>query len=88
MIDFKKTALVLIDLQKGILEMPTAPHSQDTIMSNAKAMVDLFRQEGAFITFVALNFTMGKINSILTSWFNFLEKDLKLPSLILLMNSE
>ena len=42
MIDFKKTALVLIDLQKGILEMPIAPHSQDTIVSNAKAMVDLF----------------------------------------------
>lgn len=56
----KKTALVLIDLQKGILEMPTAPHSQDTIVSNAKVMVDLFRQEGAFITFVRVKFHDGK----------------------------
>lgn len=68
--------------------MPTAPHSQDTIVSNAKAMVDLFRQEGAFITFVRVKFHDGKDKLNPNAVVQLLEKDLKLPSLILLMNSE
>ncbi|SUN47224.1 isochorismatase family protein yecD [Streptococcus dysgalactiae subsp. dysgalactiae] len=34
--------------------------SQHTIVSNAKAMIDLFRQEGAFISFVRVKFHDGK----------------------------
>ncbi|MGG6817345.1 UNVERIFIED_CONTAM: isochorismatase family protein [Streptococcus canis] len=60
MINFKKTALVLIDLQKGILEMPTAPHSKRTVLSNAQTMVNLFRQNDAFIAFVRVQFHDGK----------------------------
>ncbi|MDV5977592.1 UNVERIFIED_CONTAM: isochorismatase family protein [Streptococcus canis] len=60
MIDFNKTALVLIDLQKGILDMPMAPHSQETITSNAQKLVERFRQEGAFIAFVRVKFHDGK----------------------------
>lgn len=60
MIDFKKTALVLIDLQKGILEMPTAPHSSDAVLSNAKKLIDLFRKENGFVVFVRVKFHDGK----------------------------
>ncbi|WP_269082010.1 MULTISPECIES: isochorismatase family protein [unclassified Streptococcus] len=60
MLDFNKTAPVLIDLQKGILEMPTAPHTTETVVSNAKELVELFRKENGFITFVRVKFHDGK----------------------------
>ncbi len=39
MINYKKTALVLIDLQKGIVSMETAPNSTETVLSNAEKMI-------------------------------------------------
>lgn len=60
MIDFNKSALVLIDLQKGILQMETAPHSTDEVVKNAKRMVDLFRANDGFIAFVRVKFHDGK----------------------------
>lgn len=60
MLDFNKTALVLMDLQKGILELPTAPHTTDTVISNASKLVELFRKENGFIAFVRVKFHDGK----------------------------
>ncbi|MCL4364709.1 MAG: hydrolase [Candidatus Marsarchaeota archaeon] len=47
-IDRKKTALVVIDLQKGIATMgrPLAPHSVDTVVKNAASLADAFRKNG------------------------------------------
>jgi nicotinamidase-related amidase len=39
-----KTALVVIDLQKGIASFPSAPHDTKTVVSNAAKIADLFRE--------------------------------------------
>jgi nicotinamidase-related amidase len=45
-VDMSRTALVVIDLQKGIMEMPTQPHSIATVVRNAVSLVDAFRKNG------------------------------------------
>ncbi|HEC2202678.1 TPA: isochorismatase family protein [Staphylococcus delphini] len=59
MIDYKKTALVLIDLQKGILSMETQPNSTDFVVENAAKMIKQFREHGGFIAFVRVKFHDG-----------------------------
>lgn len=55
-LDFAKTALVLIDLQQGIVRMT---NGQD-VVDNAAKLVRLFREKGGFIAFVNVNFHDGK----------------------------
>lgn len=55
-IDFQKTALVVIDLQKGIVAMPGG---QDVVAKTQK-LVQLFREKDGFISFVKVNFHDGK----------------------------
>jgi nicotinamidase-related amidase len=43
-IDKTKTALVVIDLQKGIASFPAAPHDSKTVVSNAAKLADAFRR--------------------------------------------
>jgi len=45
-IDKLKTALVVIDLQKGIVGQPVAPHASDVVVTNAAAIADAFRKNG------------------------------------------
>jgi len=45
-IDKGKTALVVIDLQKGILAMPAQPYSTATVVANASRLADAFRKSG------------------------------------------
>ena len=47
LLDPKKTALVLIDLQNGIVSMPLAPRSGAEVVENAKALAARFREAGA-----------------------------------------
>jgi nicotinamidase-related amidase len=54
--DFSKTALVLIDLQKGIVAMPGG----NEVVENAEKLVSLFRENNAFISFVKVDFHDGK----------------------------
>ncbi|MBM7563905.1 isochorismatase family protein [Paenibacillus sacheonensis] len=56
-IDFSKTALVLIDLQKGIIGR--APAAAE-IISNGVRLVEQFRANGGFISFVKVDFVDGK----------------------------
>ncbi|MBM9447968.1 isochorismatase [Staphylococcus cohnii] len=59
--DFKNTALVLVDLQKGIANTAeTAPHSVSTVLNNAAKMVELFRKNEGFIAFIRVDFIDGK----------------------------
>ena len=44
MIEKIKTALVVIDLQKGIVGMPTQPHSASTVVANASKLAQEFRK--------------------------------------------
>ena len=39
-LDAKSTALILIDLQQGIVAMPTAPHPAATVLANAVRLAE------------------------------------------------
>ncbi|MER1934321.1 MAG: isochorismatase family protein [Priestia megaterium] len=54
-IDFAKTALVLIDLQKGIV-----PIGGDEIVEKSVQLVSRFREQNGFISFVRVDFQDGK----------------------------
>jgi nicotinamidase-related amidase len=43
-IDKKKSALVVIDLQKGIASMPSVPHDTATVIGNAARLAESFRR--------------------------------------------
>lgn len=51
-LDPKRTALVLIDLQQGIVGMPLAPRSGEEVVETAKALADRFREAGAPVVLV------------------------------------
>lgn len=56
-VNFSKTALVLIDLQKGIVGMsPKGPE----IVANAVRLVEQFRKHDGFVSFVKVDFLDGK----------------------------
>ena len=57
-INFDKTALVLIDLQKGIVAMPGG----DEVVEKSVKLVERFRKKGGFIAFVRLVFKMEKVH--------------------------
>ncbi|MDQ1854204.1 isochorismatase family protein [Bacillus stercoris] len=54
-IDFQKTALVIIDLQKGIVPIDQSGQ----VVPNAKKLVDEFRKQNGFISFVNVAFHDG-----------------------------
>ncbi|HVB20068.1 MAG TPA: hydrolase [Candidatus Paceibacterota bacterium] len=45
-IDVSKTALVVIDLQKGIVGRHVAPYTSEIIIKNAATLADVFRKKG------------------------------------------
>lgn len=51
-LDPKHTALVVIDLQKGIVALPAAPHSTETVIANASRLADACRDAGVFVVLV------------------------------------
>lgn len=55
-IDFKKTALVLIDLQKGIVQMPGGSE----VVEKAVKLIEVFRKNNGFISFVHVSLLDGK----------------------------
>jgi nicotinamidase-related amidase len=52
-----QTALVLIDLQKGILGRQTAPHSVGDVLARSVRLADRFREAGALVVLVHLSFS-------------------------------
>lgn len=60
-LDPSSTALVIIDLQKGILQIPTlAPNSGEQVVSNAAKLVSSLRNAGALIVPVHVGSKDGK----------------------------
>ncbi len=51
-LDPKTTALVVIDLQRGIVNLPAGPHSSASVVQRASRLADAFRQVGAFVVLV------------------------------------
>ena len=56
-LDVKKTALVLIDLQRGITSLQTAPHARDAIVENAARIANRFRELKALVVLVRVAFS-------------------------------
>ncbi len=56
-IDRARTALVVIDLQKGIVGRQTAPHAANDVVKNAAALADAFRKNGMPVFLVRVAFS-------------------------------
>lgn len=55
-LDPKTTALVLIDLQKGILAMNTAPYASAEVLSAGRQLAETFRKANAPVVLVNVDF--------------------------------
>jgi nicotinamidase-related amidase len=55
-IDPKTSALVFIDLQKGVVGMPVAPHSSQDVVARARKLAEKFRAAGAPVVWVRVAF--------------------------------
>lgn len=51
------TALILIDLQKGIVGLPTAPHSGEAVLAKGKELARRFRSAEAPVVLVNVAFS-------------------------------
>ena len=54
-LDSKTTALVLIDLQHGILGMPVQPYSADAVVKVSSKMAKAFREKDAKVVYVRVD---------------------------------
>jgi nicotinamidase-related amidase len=53
----KTTALVLIDLQRGVLAMPVAPHPAKEVHARSMRLAERLRSEGSLIVWVRVSFS-------------------------------
>jgi nicotinamidase-related amidase len=58
-LDPKSTALVLIDLQKGIAARQTAPHASKDVVARARRLADALRAAGGTVVLVHVAFSPG-----------------------------
>jgi len=65
-LDPKTTALILIDLQKGIAGRSTAPHSAPEVIANAVRIADRCRAAGATVILVRVAFAADGSDRLLT----------------------
>jgi nicotinamidase-related amidase len=63
-LDPKRTALVLIDLQAGILGMQVAPHSATDVLDRSVALADHFRKRDAQVVLVNVSFGPGNVDRL------------------------
>ncbi len=56
-LNLAQTALVLIDLQKGIVNLPLAPRTGTDMLANAIRLTDKFRAAGALVVIVHVGFS-------------------------------
>jgi len=63
-LDPKTTALVLIDLQKGILGRELAPHSREEVVRVAKELARRFRAAGAPVVLVNVRFSADRKDAL------------------------
>lgn len=59
-LDSQKTALVIIDLQKGIVANSCTPYSAQQVVNNAAKLAQEFRKVGGFVVPVHVNSIDGK----------------------------
>jgi len=55
-LDAKKAALVVIDLQKGVLGSPIVPHTAPEILERASRLAKAMREKGGTVVYVRVDF--------------------------------
>ena len=55
-----RTALVVIDMTRGVLSMPAVPHPLEEVLANTVCLADAFRSAGCFVVLVNVNSVDGK----------------------------
>jgi nicotinamidase-related amidase len=65
-LDPASTALVLIDLQRGIVARPTEPRSGGDVVRNAARLVEAARKSGALVVLVHVSFPPDFANAVNT----------------------
>lgn len=63
-LDPQSTALVLIDLQKGIASRPLAPRTGDEVVERAKSLAKQFRSAGALVVLVNVAFAKNFADAV------------------------
>ena len=58
------TALVIIDLQKGIVARPLAPYTPEQVVSNSKDLAQRFRDAGAIVMVVNVAFSKDRKDAL------------------------
>ncbi|HUY61315.1 MAG TPA: hydrolase [Candidatus Dormibacteraeota bacterium] len=58
-LDPARTALVVIDLQRGIVGMPAAPHDSASVVARAAALAEACRTRGVFVVLVHVGLSPG-----------------------------
>lgn len=58
------TALVLIDLQKGIVANKVAPHESADVVARSAQLADAFRAAGAPVVLVSVDWTKGFVDAL------------------------
>lgn len=56
----EKTALIVIDLQNGIVNRELSPFTGEQIVQNASKLINSFKEKGAFIVLVRVSSVDGK----------------------------
>ncbi|SRR5579875_1491692 len=50
-----RTALVVIDMTKGVLTLPTVPHAVEEVLANTVRLANAFRRAGGLVVLVNVN---------------------------------
>lgn len=56
----ERTALVVIDLQNGIVNRELSPHTGEQVVRNASKLINAFTEKGGFVALVRVSSTDGK----------------------------
>jgi nicotinamidase-related amidase len=56
----EKTALIVIDLQKGIVNRESSPYTGVQVVQNASRLMNAFTEQGAFVVLVRVSSVDGK----------------------------
>ncbi|WAH36702.1 hydrolase [Alicyclobacillus dauci] len=59
-LDMEKTALVVIDMQKGILSLPCAPYKATDVLKKTVELANAFRSKGGFVVLVNVDSHDGR----------------------------
>ncbi len=59
-LDAAKTALVVIDMTKGVLSLASGPYPVQDVLAQTVRLVDAFRNKGSFVVLVNVNSVDGK----------------------------